>query len=563
MRMNSILGKATLMMGMTGIFAITIAMTIEMPVAVPAVLAQDLAGLREPPKAETIRVVSPSADQIALTIYRDNLAFITETRTIDVPAGRSTLAFEGVSDLMIPQTAILREFGAVSLERNFDFSLLSQGSLLDKSVGKTVYLSRRNPATGELIEEEATIISAGRGVVMDIDGRIETFDCSGLPESISFSEIPEGLLAQPTLSIEVSAEKAGPQEFTISYLASGFDWEADYILRLGDDQKTAALDGWLTMTNGTAISIKNAPTAIVAGDLQRLWETRADTRYADSFFASCWPKGSTKRGTFHQKPGSQANMRVKRNQTAFAAAAPMEDGFLAENDAIIVSGARIKASREDLGDYKLFRTPEPTSVNAYQTKQVLFLDKKNIEVDRVYTYDVDPYDYGTDDVTVEPTTLRYDIDNDFGGALGEPLPQGNMRVMVRGASDAAGDRAVRPWFYVGQDSIDDKAVGLPVEVEVAESPSVMIGSRLLSEAESDEKDGGTRYRYRLDHRITNANPWLVTVELTFGKNSYYTRPPSISRASRRQIKGEPVPTWRFDVAPNSSASLTYSVEVTN
>ncbi|MEO0851570.1 MAG: hypothetical protein AAFY04_09200, partial [Pseudomonadota bacterium] len=139
---------------------------------------------------------------MALTIYRDDLAFVTETRTVMVPAGRSTISFEGVSDLMIPQTALLREFGAVTIERNFDYDLLSQGSLMQAHVGKDITLVRTNPATGDAQTVIGTLISARRGAVIDIDGAIEVFDCSGLLEKITFEQVPENLIDKPTLSLE-------------------------------------------------------------------------------------------------------------------------------------------------------------------------------------------------------------------------------------------------------------------------------------------------------------------------------------------------------------------------
>ena len=48
-------------------------------------------------------------------------------------------------------------------------------------------------------------------------------------------------------------------------------------------------------------------------------------------------------------------------------------------DSVVVTGSRI-AEEEDLGDYKLYNTPEPTTVAAYQTKQIAFLDKPDVEL---------------------------------------------------------------------------------------------------------------------------------------------------------------------------------------
>jgi len=130
------------------------------------------------------RVVSETADQTAVTIYPDNLALITEVRTVNVPAGKSVIAFEGVSDLIIPQSMILREFTGLTLERNFDYDLLSKTTLFENAVGDSVTLTRFDKASGAVVDQQAEIISARRdtGVVMRVDGKIETLSCSGLTE---------------------------------------------------------------------------------------------------------------------------------------------------------------------------------------------------------------------------------------------------------------------------------------------------------------------------------------------------------------------------------------------
>ncbi|MEX0645542.1 MAG: hypothetical protein WD076_09540, partial [Parvularculaceae bacterium] len=202
-----------------------------------------------PAHAESV-IVSPSPSEIALTIYRDDLALLIEKRRVELPAGVSTIAFEGVNERIIAQSALLQEFGAIAIERNFDFDLITPAKFFERSVGETVVLTRTNLATGAVARKAAKIISAGaeQGVILEVDGRYEAYQCSGLPESISAAGMPAGLRAKPTLSLTVSAEKAGPQELTISYLASGFGWQADYVLSLAGDAN-AGLLGWLTVTN--------------------------------------------------------------------------------------------------------------------------------------------------------------------------------------------------------------------------------------------------------------------------------------------------------------------------
>jgi len=192
--------------------------------ALPA-LAQDLP-----------RVVSKQADSTALTIYPDNLALITETRTVNLPKGKSTLVFAGVNDRMVPASVLLREFTGLTIERNFDYALLSKANLFEKSVGQTVTLTHTDYASGKVKNSRAKIVSVGNGVVFEIGGKFETYQCSGLSEGTLFDNLPDGLNNVPELSIDVQTKQAGPQEVVISYLADNFSWEADYRLDLAGDE---------------------------------------------------------------------------------------------------------------------------------------------------------------------------------------------------------------------------------------------------------------------------------------------------------------------------------------
>lgn len=523
--------------------------------AIPISKDGDLSALLTPPNGDLqSEIVSPKPDGVAITIYRDDLALITETRSIEIPAGRSKISFAGVNDLIIPQTAILREFGAINIERNFDFNLLSQSSLFEKSVGQKVYLTRTNPSTGEAFEQEAIIISAGRGVVMDIEGEIEVFDCSGLPEKITFDDIPPELRAEPTLSLEVSAEEAGVQNFTISYLASGFDWEADYILTLGEEGK-ADIAGWLTLRNETAISIQNAPTGVIAGNLQRLGETRSEETRAKVFYASCWPRGSTRRGAAAPdrfSPISRSRKQSEGTQVEFAVASIAES----QADLIQVTAQKVQAEREDIGDYKLYFTPQPTTVAAYQSKQVLFLQKPDIDVTRIHVFERND-GFGKKDYTdYNNAILRYDIDNNKEGGLAEPLPAGNVRVMSK-----INDEDLST-FYLGEGEIRDLAVGLPVEVGIGRSPSVNMETTIISSKRTGI--GKNRYRYMVEiaHKITNANAYQVLTEISQNREGYLKNL-KVSNSSRTRDKKSAYPKWQWEISAYSASELTYMLEWTD
>ena len=90
-------------------------------------------------------VNSDRIDSVSVTLYRDpyrgegairpgwpgGYALITETRTITLPPGRSILRFEGVSQGMLPESAIVTGLPKGVKEKNRDARLLSPAAVID------------------------------------------------------------------------------------------------------------------------------------------------------------------------------------------------------------------------------------------------------------------------------------------------------------------------------------------------------------------------------------------------------------------------------------------------
>src|ERR1700692_4891409 len=47
------------------------------------------------------------------------------------------------------------------------------------------------------------------------------------------------------------------------------NWNADYVLTVGRDEKTADLDGWITLVNNSGARYHEAKLQLVAGELHR------------------------------------------------------------------------------------------------------------------------------------------------------------------------------------------------------------------------------------------------------------------------------------------------------
>ncbi|MBU6371971.1 MAG: hypothetical protein KJS97_04520 [Alphaproteobacteria bacterium] len=508
------------------------ALTLSMLMAAPA--------LAESPRA----IVSPAADQVAVTIYRDNLALITETRTVDLPGGPVKLAFAGVLDSVIPQSAIVRGLEGAETERNFDFDGLSPRSLLWRSIGERVQVVRSHRKRAAAVTEDARIAAAGNGVVLQYDGRVEALGCGGLPERIVFPKIPDGLRPDPTLSTTIDAP-AGKRTVTVSYLATGLSWSADYVVTLAPGARSADVRAWVTLTNGGERGFPQSQVSVVAGDLARVAPPRMREFIQAYAGRACWAMGNTTSNLPRISARDYEDIRPTARMMAMAPPPPPPPPpapMMAED--VMVTGAKV--AQEDLGDYKLYRLTAPTDLAANQTKQVMFLTKDAATPERLHRLRLGwASPRGDDGPRQTEVLLRFKNVEDRG--LGAPLPEGTARVMAPARGGL---------FYLGSDDKKDTAIGLDWELSIGASPSVTAQRRLISRKETKLRDGRVRIVDTISVDVANALPTATTLELQqmpVGASLKVTN----ASAPWRMKDGDV--TWSVPVAAGGETRVTYTL----
>jgi len=488
--------------------------------------------------AQTI-VPSAAPDTVSVTVYRDpnrsparapNLnwlngyALISETRQVTIPAGESEVRFEGVASGILPQSAIVSGFPDGVVERNRDAYLLSPGTLLDRSLGRRVHLRRTSLATGAVREHEAVIRSSADGaVVLQTAEGFEALRCTGLPETLVYDRVPAELSVRPTLSVRVRSGAALTANVTLSYLASNFDWQANYVATLSPGGDRADLFAWLTLASNDDTSFPNANTQAVAGELNRE-AARADPALGRALQLQCWPQGRTSDiplldGDFGPPPPPPP---------------PPMAMTAVDSERIILTGSRIamRAEQEELGDVKLYRIPEPVTVAANSQKQVAFLEQEGVRVTMAYRRLLDP----TDTTEAVPAQRLVTTRNRTAEGLGLPLPAGRL-VLFANASD-------RP-ILIGEGFLRDHAVGEDVEIVLGTSTGVRSTVELIS----DTADGDD---YRLT--VTNDQTRAVRFEAEFRIDEE-----SGFRPARRLDRRDGRPLWTVRVPAGGTAMLRYRI----
>jgi hypothetical protein len=504
-------------------------------------------GLTAPAAAQPV-VTSERPANVAVTVYRDpgrgpqqamnirflnGFALITERRRIRLPAGESIVRFEGVAAGIVPQSAIVTGFPDGVVERNRDAYLLSPATLLDRSLGERVHLRRTSLGTGAVREQEAIVRSSSAGaIVVETADGIETLRCTGLPETLVYDGVPQGLSARPTLSVRTRAAREVEAEVTLSYLATGFDWQANYIAHLSDDGSRMDLFAWLTLASNDETSFPNADAQAVAGRLNYS-RARAEPAEGPPLNLRCWPSATT------------SDVPLDEGGDGFAGPypppppAPPPPPVVVAQEAVMVTGSRIRAGavaqQEELGDLKLYRIPEPVTVAANSQKQVALLARENVPVETVYRTRLFPTAAGGNPA---PAVRFLVARNRQADGLGLPLPAGGVVLYVD-----RGDQA----FLLGRGNLADRAVGDDVEIPFEASPGIT--SRI--EALTTRPEGPNDYQLIL----TNDQPRPVVFEVEFERLDDARFTPRARLATR---DGRPL--WRVTVPANGRATLRYRVD---
>lgn len=448
-------------------------------------------------------VVSAAPLSTSVTIYREgardeggfNLrwlrgyALITETRRIILPVGEATVRFEGVADGMIAVSAVVSGLPGGVDEKNRDARLLSPASLLDGGLGNRVQVRRTNPATGRVTETEAIIRSgADNAVVLETPAGIEALRCSGLPETLVYDSVPEGLSAKPAFSVNTSSPRAGEAEVTLTYLATGFDWGASYVATLAEDGRTLDLFSWLTVANGNGASYDQTQLLVIAGKPNRTsdFDGLVEGQASPTLTLSCWPMGDTTTGLPVPPPPAFPSSPVMAEAMDMMLMAPAPAMARA-------SKAAVMAQQEELGDLKLYRVPVRVDVVPNGQKQVALLHREAVPVSRFYAATAQPW-AGAE--TSLPVSAMIRMQNKEKEGLGLPLPSGSVMVMQQRGNEQ---------LLLADSDMTDRAVGEKVEIIAG-----MTDQLRLEQMEMLGK--GKEKRLRLT--LHNARPDKAAVEVT-------------------------------------------------
>jgi hypothetical protein len=325
----------------------------------------------------------PEAEQgegVSLTIYNQDFVVVRERRLMTLPKGRGSVRFADVAATIVPETVQFTPLGqpdaARVVDQSYEFDLVSANKLLDKFIDLPITVVTQGGAElkGKLLTFDNAHLT-----LQGPDGSVDLVPRAGNVRDVQVAKLPEGLLTRPTLVWTVEGQAPGKQLVKVAYGAEKMTWRVDYRSRVNQAGDKMDLAGWVTVTNETGNTFKDAQVKLIAGDIHL-----AEPKALRARFSS---------------------MGV--GQVVVAAGQITEKAF---------------------AEYHLYELGRKSTLADHATKQIELLDVSGIPVIQRYAVP-----RNEDRVAV---LLEFKNSDKTVKDLGIPLPKGPVRVFQRGADDA-------------------------------------------------------------------------------------------------------------------------------
>jgi hypothetical protein len=389
-------------------------------------------------------------EDLAVTIYNENLGLIKDTRRLPLTRGQMPLRFGDVASQIDATSVSFRSLsdakGVSVLEQNYEYDLITPGKLMDKYVGKTVEIRTvaDDGKPGPIVR--ATLISTNEGYVYRIGDKIHLQP----PGQVILPDLPADLVAQPSLVWLLDVNKGGPQSIEASYMTGGMSWQADYVVVSSQNNQKADMTGWVTLRNQSGASYPNARLTLVAGDVHRA-----------------------------EQP------QVGRPM--------MMDRMAAE------SAPKQQFTQQGLFEYHAYDLGRRTTLKNNENKQLTLLSADDFATRKLFVFDGARATYGDDQRAKVQVMLEFQ--NSQANQLGMPLPKGRVRVYQEDAN--------KKLQFIGEDNIDHTPRDEKVRVEMGNAFDIVGERKLMNQKVI--RTNVTEYTYEVSLR--NHKDEAVTVNV--------------------------------------------------
>ncbi|MFH1421920.1 MAG: DUF4139 domain-containing protein [Planctomycetota bacterium] len=389
---------------------------------------------------------------LALTVYNQNFAVVRDIRELDLKAGDNVVLFRNVAASIDGASLHFKSLtdpdGTVVLEQNYEYDLVSGEKLLQKYLDCSIRVLTKD---GKVYD--GTLLGFDRDqIILAKDpqkGPIEIVSRNDNVTAVVCSELPKGLLTQPTLMWKIAAKKEGKHKSKVTYITRNISWEADYTAAISNDETQLDLSGWVTIRNNSGKRYEDAKIKLVAGSLN-----------------------------------------IARD---------MDDGKWGR------TGGGIAA--KEFFEYYLYTMPRKSTIEDSSTKQMELLNIGEVKCDKIYRYNStasrrgNPWDkqYGTGETGKVDVFISFVNSKDNNLAI--PLPAGRIRAYKKDMDDGSLE-------LIGEDRIGHTPKDEKIELKMGSAFDI-VGER----KQTDFSRFGSLLEESYEIKIRNHKKEKISVEV--------------------------------------------------
>lgn len=448
-------------------------------------------------------------DGVSLTVYNRGTALVQDRRTFALEEGESVVNFTDVAATIDATSVNIKSLtdpdGTTVLEQNYVYDLVDTSALLKRYIDQqiAVTMSDGTVYTGILLSG-----SHGDIILREESGQVVVLH-AGDARDVRFPALPDGLITRPTLRWFLQSAQGGDQQMELTYLAGGMTWTADYNFVLGTDNTALDVTGWVTVTNTSGTTYRDAQLKLIAGDVNR----------AMNDFAA--------EGVF-----------MERAMAAQPTSAP-------------------PVEQREFFEYQLYEVARRVTLNSNETKQVEFVSETGVPASTFFVYNASQpfygyyspiYDtsYGQTGITTVGTYLEFTTDSD--GGLGADLPAGRVRVYQQDTDGSA--------LLIGENQIEHTPEGEDVQIYLGNAFDLVGERKQVSFNQISRDVYQETYEIRLRNRKDDETVEIRVPERLFRWSNW-----EILNVSHEFEKTDSASIeFRVQVPPGEETVITYTVQ---
>jgi hypothetical protein len=470
----------------------------------------------------TILMTASAFAEPALTIYNQNFGVIRETLPLDLKEGWNDAQFAGVTAQVEPDSVVLRDPSGRAafqvLEQSYRNDPVSEAMLLSFFEGEMIDFVQREPqkpdrtVRGRIIR--SGFVPGGQPVqpIIQVDDQLQF----NLPGSPRFPKLGDETILKPTLSWKIASSAAVKFNAELAYISAGLNWLASYNIVAPENTQEIDLVGWVTVTNQSGTTFRDARLKLMAGDVHKIQPVPVTAPAAHRF--------------------AMKSMAERAQVPA--------------------------VTEKSFDEFHLYTIANPTTLRDKETKQVEFVRATGIKASRIYVYDGaaipgwrvgmtfggDP-GYGVE--SSKKVAVYREFKNSKENHLGMALPAGRVRFYTREEADAS-------LQFVGENTLDHTPKDELIRLYVANSFD-LVGERKRTDFKVSESNHWADESFEIKVRNRKKEP----VEIRVVEHLYrWVNWELTAKSADFEKKNAQTIEFRLPLQPDEEKVVTYKVHYT-